>query len=100
MRRFHVTTKMDPVGIECSRVIIVLTPELLHGDLPPEMLDPIRGKLVLGIKLRDCIIPEVLANEVTSYIDLTTTDLNDLTYHEQFMKTVYRSLKLPVSVCS
>ena len=100
MQSMIITTRDDPFGIECSRVIIVMTPELLCGELPSEFLEPLRGKIVLGIKLRECEVPDVLADELTSTIDVTTTDFSDLTYQTTFMNELCKSLDIPKSVCS
>lgn len=97
--RFNVTTNRK-ASRNASRMIVVLTPELFDEPFCLEILDAIEGKTVLGIKLRDCEIPEEIANECTSYMDLTTTDLSDLTFHITFMLRIKRALKLPVSICS
>ena len=51
--RFIVTTTKQP-SRNGSRVILVLTPELLNEATSEEILGAIPGKTVLGIKLRNC----------------------------------------------
>ena len=51
--RFIVTTTKQP-SRNGSRVILVLTPELLNEAISEEILGAIPGKTVLGIKLRNC----------------------------------------------
>lgn len=97
--RFNVTTNRQ-APTNTSRMILVLTPELFDEPLCLQILDAIEGKTVLGIKLRDCDIPEEIANECTSYMNLTATDLSDLTFHITFMFRIKKALKLPVSICS
>lgn len=97
--RFNITTNRKS-SRNANRMILVLTPELFDEPFCFEILDAIAGKRVLGIKLRDCEIPEEIANECTSYMDLTATDLSDLTFHITFMFRIKKALKLPVSVCS
>ena len=97
--RYYVTTNRK-ASKNASRIIVVLTPELFDEPFCLEILDVIEGKTVLCIKLRDCDIPEEIANECTSYIDLTPTNLSDLTFHITFMFRIQKALKLPVSVCS
>ena len=97
--RFNVTTNKQP-SENGSRIILVLTPELFNEPFTSAILGSIQGKNVLGIKLRDCEIPEEIEKECTSYMDLTTTDLSDLTFHITFMFRVRKSLKLPISICS
>lgn len=97
--RFNITTNKQP-SENGSRIILVLTPELFNEPFSSAILGSIQGKDVLGIKLRDCEIPEEIEKECTSYMDLTTTDLSDLTFHITFMFRVQKSLKLPISICS
>lgn len=97
--RYNITTNRQ-MSRKTSRMIVVFTPELFQEPFCQEILDAIEGKMVLGIKLKDCDIPEGIANECTSYIDLTATDLSDLTFHISFMFRIKKALKLPVSICS
>jgi len=92
------TNRQAPTGT--SRVVLVLTPELFDEPFCNQILNVIEGKMVLGIKLRDCHVPEGILNECTSYMNLTTTDLSYLTFHITFMSRIKKALKLPVSVCS
>ena len=97
--RYNVTTnRQAPTGT--SRMILVLTPELFDEPFCNQILNAIERKTVLGIKLRDCHVPEEILNECTKYMDLTTTDLSDLTFHITFMFRIKKALKLPVSICS
>jgi len=99
--RFNVTTNREaPTNTGTSRMILVLTPELFDEPFCLQILDAIEGKTVLGIKLRDCDVPVDISNECTSYMDLTTTDLSDMTFHITFMFRIKKALKLPVSICS
>ena len=95
--RYHITTNRQ-TATNTSRIILVLTPELFDEPFP--IVDAIDGKTVLGIKLRDCDVPEEISSECTSYMDLTTTDLSDLTFHITFLFRIKKALKLPVSICS
>ncbi|KAK2553654.1 hypothetical protein P5673_024877 [Acropora cervicornis] len=88
--RFNVTTNKQS-SRNGSRVILVLTPELLNEAI---------RKTVLGIKLRDCDVEEEIKIECNSYMDLTTNDLSDFTLHEKFRSRVLKSLKMPLSICS
>ena len=97
--RYNITTNRQ-MSRKTSRMIVVFTPELFQEPFCQEILDAIEGKMVLGIKLKDCDIPEGIVNECTSYIDLTATDLSDLTFHITFMFRIKKALKLPVSICS
>ena len=97
--RFIITTNKQP-SRNVSRVILVLTPELFNEPFFSEIIDAIQGKIVLGIKLRNCKVPEEIGKECNSYMDLTTTDLSDLNFHISFMFRVKKFLKLPVSICS
>ena len=97
--RFIITTNQQP-SRNVSRVILVLTPELFNEPFFSEIIDAIQGKIVLGVKLRNCEVPEEIGKECSSYMDLTTTDLSDLNFHISFMFRVKKSLKLPVSICS
>ena len=97
--RFIITTNQQP-SRNVSRVILVLTPELFNEPFFSEIFDAIQGKIVLGIKLRNCNMPEEIGQECSSCMDLTTTDLSDLNFHISFMFRVKKSLKLPVSICS
>lgn len=97
--RYNVTTNRQ-TSRNTSRIIVVFTPALFDEPFCHEILDAIEGKMVLGIKLKDCDIPEVIANECTSYMDLTTNDLSDLTFQITFMFRIKKALKLPVSICS
>lgn len=98
--RYNVTTNRGKAPTNTSRMILVLTPELFDEPFCFEILDAIEGKTVLSIKLRDCDVPEEISNESTSYMDLTTTDLSNLTFHITFMFRIKKALKLPVSICS
>lgn len=98
--RYNVTTNRQQAPTNTSRMILVLTPELFDEPFCFQLLDAIEGKTVLGIKLRDCEVPEEISSECTSYMDLTTTDLSDLTFHVTFMFRIKKALKLPVSICS
>lgn len=99
--RFNVTTNREALtNTSTSRMILVLTPELFDEPFCLQILDAIEGKTVLGIKLRDCDVPVDISNECTSYMDLTTTDLSDMTFHITFMFRIKKALKLPVSICS
>lgn len=99
--RYNVTTNRSrQAPTHASRMILILTPELFDEPFCLQILDAIEGKTVLGIKLRDCNVPEEISNECTSYMDLTTTDLSDLTFHITFMFRIKKALKLPVSICS
>lgn len=95
--RYNITTNRQ-AATNTSRIILVLTPELFDEPFP--IVDAIEGKTVLGIKLRDCDVPEEISCECTSYMDLTTTDLSDLTFHITFLFRIKKALKLPVSICS
>ena len=81
-------------------MILVLSPELFNEPFSSDIISAIQGKTLLGIKLRDCDVPEEIEKEYNSYMDLTTADLSDLTYHVTFMFRVQKSLKLPLSICS
>ena len=98
-KRYNITTNRQ-MSRKTSRMIVVFTPELFQEPFCQEILDAIEGKMVLGIKLKDCDIPEGIVNECTSYIDLTATNLSDLTFHISFMFRIKKALKLPVSICS
>ena len=95
--RYNITTNRQ-AATNTSRIILVLTPELFDEPFP--IVDAIEGKTVLGIKLRDCDVPEEISSECTSYMDLTTTDPSDLTFHITFLFRIKKALKLPVSICS
>jgi len=97
--KFYVTTNKQP-SRSSSRMILILTPELFKEPFSSKILGAIQGKTVLGIKLRDCEVLEEIEKQFTSYMDLTTTDLSDLTFHVPFMFRVQKSLKLPLSICS
>lgn len=97
--RFNVTTNKQ-ASRKGSRIILVLTPELLNEAISKEILGAIPGKTVLGIKLRDCHVEEEIEIECSSYMDLTTNDLSDFTFHEKFKSRVLKSLKMPLSICS
>ena len=62
----HLTNKQS--SRNGSRVILVLTPELLNEAITEEILGAIPGKNVLGIKLRDCDMEEEIKIECNSYI--------------------------------
>lgn len=99
--RFNITTnRQAPTNTSTSKMILVLTPELFDKPFCLQILDAIKGKTVLGIKLRDCDVPVDISNECTSYMNLTTTDLSDLTFHITFMFRIKKALNLPVSICS
>ena len=97
--RFNVTTNKQP-SRNGSRMILVLSPELFNEPFSSDIISAIQGKTLLGIKLRDCDVPEEIEKEYNSYMDLMTADLSDLTYHVTFMFRVQKSLKLPLSICS
>lgn len=90
--RYNVTTNRRKAPTNTSRMILVLTPELFDEPFCFEILDAIEGKTVLSIKLRDCDVPEEISNESTSYMDLTTTDLSNLTFHITFMFRIRKPL--------
>lgn len=60
--RFIITTNKEP-SRNVSRVILVLTPELFNEPFFSEIFDSIQGKIVLGIKLRNCKVPEEIGKE-------------------------------------
>ena len=97
--RFYVTTNKQP-SKNSSRIVLVLTPELFNEPFSSKILGTIQGKNVLGVKHRECEVPEEIEKQFTSYMDLITTDISDLTFHVAFMFRVKDSLKLPVSICS
>lgn len=98
--RFNITTNKQP-SRNGSRVIIVLTPELFNETFFSEISDAIQGKYLLCIKLRNCEVPQEIEKECNSYMDLTTTDLSDLNFHDiSFMFRLKKFLKLPASICS
>lgn len=98
--RFSITTNQQPSKKPSSRIILVLTPELFNEPSSSGIQSIIQGKTVLGIKLRDCDVPEEIEKEYDSYMDMTTTDFSDLTFHINFMFRVQKSLKLPLTICS
>ena len=91
-KRYNVTTNRQTP--KTSRMIVVLTPELFDEPFCFQILDAIEGKTVLGITLRDCEVPEKIFNEFISYMNLTTTDFSDFTFHTTFMFRIMKALKL------
>ena len=98
--RLNNATTNKPASRNGSRVILVITQELLNEAISEEILGEIPGKTVLGIKLRDCDVEEEINIECNRYMDLTTNDRSDFTLHEKFRSRVLKSLKMPLSICS
>lgn len=98
-KRFNITTNRQP-SKNASRVILILTPELFNEQINDEIHGAVQGKTVLGIKLRGCDVAKQIQRVYSSYIDLTTVDPSDLTFHINFMFRVLKALKLPLSICS